>query len=178
MGFLVGAGKFFKAVPLWVWAVIGLVVGVYFYGGYKYNAGEANKQAQWDESVERGKVIVDKLKAVQQKVTTVVEVKVEYKNRIITQKAKDRVQIQEVFVPVDSGVLSGGFRLFYDAAVTDTIPNPAEIFKANPVPVTAVATNANANYKLCHEAYSIVEGWQEWANEMCSTNSDGCPDAR
>lgn len=178
MAFAAGILRFFKSIPLSVWLVIGLMAAVYLYGQHKYNAGQQNVQAEWDQSIERGKVTVQRLQAKQSVVTSIVHTKVEYRNRVITEKAKDREIIREVFVPIDSGMLAGGFRLYYDAAVTDTIPNPAEITDAAPVPVTDVATNANANYKLCHEAYSVVEGWQEWAIKMCATNPDGCPDAR
>ena len=169
---------FFKAVPLWVWLVVAVLIGVYVYGERKYDAGQANVQAEWDASVERGRVLVEEIKKKRVIVNTVIETKIEYRDRVITERGKDRVKIQEVFVPIDSGMLDGGFRLFYNAAVTDTIPNPAEIPDAAPVPVTDVAANVNTNYELCHKAYARVELFQEWANKMCATNPDGCPDAR
>lgn len=173
-----GIAGFFKVVPLWAWLVVAVLVGGYVYGERKYAAGQADVQAKWDEAIERGRLLVEDIKKKRVVVNTVIQTKIEYRDRIITERGKDRVKVQEVFVPIDSGMLDGGFRLFYDAAVTDTLPNPAQIANAAPVSVTDVATNVNTNYELCHKAYARVELFQEWATKMCATNPDGCPDAR
>jgi len=84
--------------------------------------------------------------------------KVEYryieKIKTIYVKGEEREKIREVFVPVDSGFLSPAFRVFYDAAVRDDIPDVAAITEVAPVAISTVADNVNTNYTRCHAAYA------------------------
>lgn len=42
------AWLFMKGLPLWVYLVIALLVGVYFYGVHEKNAGRAEVKTKWD----------------------------------------------------------------------------------------------------------------------------------
>ena len=132
--------------------------------------GREEVRAEWTASVERGKAEVERLKAEANKITTVMEIK--YVDRIKEVKVKGDtiIQYREVFVPADSGYLSGGFRVYFDAAVTNRVPNPAEIANAAPVAVTDVADTLAANYERCHAAYATVEGPQDWIREQQRLN--------
>jgi hypothetical protein len=46
---ITAALAFLKGVPLWVWAVIALVAGGLWYGSTRYDAGQADIQAKWDD---------------------------------------------------------------------------------------------------------------------------------
>lgn len=49
---------FLRLVPSWVWVAI-LLVGVgLWYGQTRYNAGQADVKAEWDKSIDRGKVLL------------------------------------------------------------------------------------------------------------------------
>lgn len=159
-------GLFLKGIPLWVWAVIALVAAGWLYGQHQYNAGQAATQADWDASVERGKAEVARLTNEAGKVTTKVETKVVTKVVTIREKARVIEKVREVFVPTDSGNLSGAFRLFYDGAIEGTVPNASAIPNAAPVPIADVADTHARNAELCRIAYATVDGWQSWASEQ------------
>ena len=167
--------KFFKAIPLWAYLLVAAGIAVWWYGNHRESQGEQTVQTQWDTQKKEDATLIARLKEQAGKITTVVQTKIEYRDRIITEKGQDRVRIQKVFVPTDSGYLAGGFRLYHDAASTNTIPDPAAIPDAAPVAVTDVASTIETNYQLCHKAYSRVEGWQDWATKQCALNANGCP---
>lgn len=81
-------------------------------------------------------------------------------------KGEEREKQVEVFVPVDSGYLPAGFRVFHDAAVQNQLPSVASIAKGAPVAATDVARTVNYNYTLCHKAYARVAAWEEWDQKM------------
>lgn len=169
-----------KLVPPIAWAVAAIVLVLALAFGYNRWAeglrdeGRAEVQAEWDASVERGKREIAELKAKAEKVTVRTEIK--YVDRVKTIREKGDVIVKEVtkFVPVDSGYLSGGFRVFHDAAVENRVPDPSKISDAAPTAVTDVATTVAENYEKCHVAYARVEAWQSWAKEQCSLNENGC----
>lgn len=152
-----------KRVPLWVWVALGLLIAVWFYGQHQFDAGQADRQKEWDASIERGRAEVARLTSEAGKVTVRTETKVVEKIVTIKEKARAIETVREVFVPVDSGSLPGGFRLFYDAAITGSIPDTASITDAASVPIADVADTHAKNAELCRIAYATVEGWQSWA---------------
>jgi hypothetical protein len=168
-------GGFFARLPWQVYAAIALalilVVGV----RTAYNSGRADVQAEWDASVERGKAIVKELELQRGTITTVTEIKHIDRVKVIREQAKTLEVVREVFVPYNSGMLSGGFRLYYDAAITGTVPDPARIADAPPVAVADVADTHNANAERCRVAYETVTSWQDWAAQQCAKNPNGCP---
>lgn len=161
---------FLKGVPLWVWAVIALLGAGWLYGQHQFDAGQADRQKDWDASVERGKQEVSRLTAAAGRVTVKVETRTVEKIVTIQEKARAIETVREVFVPVDSGTLPGGFRLFYDAALTGSVPDPASIPGAAPVPIADVADTHAHNAELCRIAYATVEGWQSWAAEQAAVH--------
>lgn len=165
-------------VPRWVWPLVAaaVLIGIVFaYGRHERNAGRAEIKYEWDQAVERGKAEIARLELAASTVSVVTEVKYVDRVKIIKEKADVIERVREVFVPTDSGMLSGGFRLYYDAAVTNTVPNPASIADAAPISVTDVADTSAANFEKCHIAYETVEKFQLWANEQCKLNTNGCP---
>lgn len=147
------------SMPYVALGLVLLLAGTWAIG---YNAGLRSKQREWDESRERGVALVDALTEKANETRVEVQEKVVYRDRFIETKGEERIVVKEIFVPRDSGVLSGGFRLYHDAAATNTAPDPARIPNAAPTAVTDVADTIEYNYQQCHKAYARVELWQEW----------------
>lgn len=155
-------------LPGWVWK-LGLVVLVLF-AAFKY--GQHDRQKDWDASVARGKAVVDRLNERANTIKTVIQTRVEYRDRIIEKAGKDREVVREVFVPRDSGFLSGGFRLYHDAAATNSMPDASRLSYAAPVAVADVTSTIDGNYELCHKAYARIESWKEYAAEVAAFNEE------
>ena len=174
----------FKLIPWWVkgLVVLSLIAGLAYLGHraveHWREQGRHEVQVKWDASVEKGKKEIARLQAQANRVSTKIEV--EYVDRIktVTVKGDTIIKYRDRFVPSDSGMLSGGFRVYYNAAFENRIPDPAEIAKAAPVAVTDVADTTAINGKLCNVAYETVAGWQKWADEQCKLNTKGCPDGQ
>lgn len=145
---------------LWVGAALGVLCFV------AYKVGQHSVQVRWDAAVETGKAIVEELEQRAQDTTTVVETKVEYRDRIIEVEGKERTVVREVFVPDGSCELDGGFRLYHDAAATNTTPDPTRLADAAPTAATDVAATIDTNYQLCHRAYARLELWDEWYADL------------
>ena len=137
---------------------------------WAYAAGKESVQKDWDAAVARGVIEVAKLKEKQVVVTTKVETVYVDRVRTIREKGDAIETVREVFVPVDSGSLGGGFRLFHDAAVTGVIPESASITDAAAIPIADVADTLASNYERCHVAYATVEGLQDWILEQQKVN--------
>lgn len=167
---ITAAMVFLKGLPVWVWIALGLLAAGLLYGHTRYNAGQADVQGRWDESVAAGKAEVERLKAEAGKVTVRVETKTVEKLVTIREKARVIYKYREIFVPDDSGMLPGAFRVFYDSAITNTVPDAAAIPDASPVAVADVADTHAYNAEQCHVAYATVTGWQEWAAEQANVN--------
>lgn len=167
---ITGALVFLKGLPAWVWIAMALLIGGWYYGRLRYEAGYESVRKDWAASIEKGKAEIERLKKEAGKVTVRVETKTVEKIVTIREKARVIYQDREVFVPVDSGYLSGGFRLYFDAATENTIPDPAKLADAAPVAVADVADTYAYNAEQCHIAYGIVEGWQTWADQQTKLN--------
>lgn len=175
MGALAVMWKFLKGVPLWVYAVIALTIAVWLYGRHEHAAGKAEVHAEWAQSVERGKAEVARLTAAAGRITVRTETVYRDRIQVIHEKARQIEVVREVFVPTNSGMLAGGFRLYHDAAATNTVPDAASIPNAAPVAVADVATTVASNYEQCYVAYARVTAWESWAAEQCKLNDKGCP---
>lgn len=151
-----------KKIPLSVWITLGVSVAWALSMVYAIHHGKSIVQTEWDASVERGKEAVAQLKDRQVSVNMIVDTVV--KERVVTIKEKARVIEKEipVFVPEYRDNLSGGFRLLYDAAATNTIPDRAGIPLAAPVAVGDVASTTNRNFEQCHIWREQLIGWQDW----------------
>lgn len=127
-------------------------------------------QTAWDESVARGKVEVERLKSEAGKVT--VKVETEYVEVVKTIREKGDVVIREVpvFVPADDPGLSGGFRVYHDAAAAGAIPDAARIPDAAPVAADTAASTVAGNYFTCHETAARLTALQGWVAEQHRLN--------
>lgn len=158
--------KMAKKIPWQVWVLSGLALSFYSWGVLQHHRGAAEVQKQWDDSISRGKVIVDSLKAGQNKITTVTEFKYIDRVQVIHEKGKTITKLVPQFIPIDSCDLPGGFRLLHDAAVSGTIPSAADAVDAAPVPASTAATTITENYTICKAAISDLEGTREWIQQQ------------
>lgn len=153
-------------IPWQVWACSGVVLVLGLCGWKLYDLGQDHKQAEWAASIERGKAAVEELKKKQTIVTTRVETKYVDRIKVIHEKGKDIVKRVEVFVPVGSCDLPGGFRLLHDSAAANTVPDSSEIANALPVPAQTVASTVAENYTTCNQWREQLIGLQEWVTEI------------
>lgn len=161
-------------IPWQVWACTGLVVLLVGAGWKLYDLGQDHKQAEWDESVKRGKVIVDRLKANQGKVTTKIVTQTVERIKVVTEKGDEIIKRVEVFVPDGTCELPGSFRVYHDAAADNSIPDSARVSDAEPVPAKTLATTLAENYTTCHKAITDLQGLRQWVNQQHQVYLDQC----
>jgi hypothetical protein len=161
---------FLRGVPLWVWLTLGLLGAGLFYGHLRYNAGQADVQAKWDESTARGKVEVERLKSEAGKVTVRVETKTVEVVKTVKVKGDTIVRQVPIYISRDLPELPGAFRVLHDAAATGTVPDPADFSDAAPVAPQDVASTTGDNYTACRVNAAALTGLQEWVREQHALN--------
>jgi hypothetical protein len=107
----------------------------------------------------------------QAEVTT--QVVTQYVDRIRVVHAQGEALIKEVpiYVPTSSTsspvcTLSGGFRVFHDAAAAGELPQASQIADAASVPPSTLATTLASNYQLCHTTAEQLRGLQQWVSKQ------------
>lgn len=168
-----------KIIPTWVWLATIVLAGA-IAGIVGYNKGQTNVQNKWDKSVAKGEAIVRDLKERAGRVTVTTETKYVEVEKQVKVKGDTIVKYVDRFIPqgegcTTDGMLSGSFRVLYDAAVTNRVPDAAEITNGTPVSVADVAKTSTVNYTQCNVYKEKVDAWQTWANEQCKLNTNGCP---
>lgn len=161
---------FLKGIPWQAYAVMALLAGGWWYGHLRYNAGQADTQAEWDKAVAAQKAADAAVKPKQEAITERVVTK--YVDRIKVVREKGKTIIQEVprYVTSADCPLTGGFRVFHDAAAAGEVPDPATIADAAPVPATVAASTIASNYGTCHETAATLIALQEWVKEQAALN--------
>src|SRR5687767_3425097 len=102
-------------IPWQVFACAGALVVLGAAGWYVYNLGQDHKQQDWDAAVERGKAIVDDLKANQGKITVKIETRTVERLKVVKEKGDAIIQRVPVYLPDSTLMLPGGFRVLHDA---------------------------------------------------------------
>ena len=168
MIYFAAIARFLKAVP---WQIY-LLAAIAAIGVCAYQAGQANIQNKWDDAVAEAAKQVKQKTEQREQVTVRTEVKYVDRVKVVHEKGETIYKLREQFVPTDSGMLDGGFRLFFDAATLNTIPDPAEIPNAASVPVADVAATYAYNAEQCNKAFAKLDGWREWADEQLRLNQE------
>ncbi len=167
---LAAIGAALRRIPGWVYVLLILLAAGWYYGHVRYNAGQADVQTKWDESIARGKAEVERLTKEAGKVTVRVETKYVDRVKTIREKGETIVQKVPVYISSDLPELPGAWRVYHDAAATNTVPGASREADAAPVaPVDAAATVA-ANYTQCLAVAEQLTGLQEWVNEQRKLN--------
>lgn len=155
-----------KKIPYQIYVLVGLGICIWLYGLWQFNKGQADIQAQWDASIERGKARIEQLKAQQLTVNMIVDTQFVERTKVIKEKGEVLVKEIPVYIPVDTPDLPGGFRVLHDAAVRSTIPSAAESIGAAPVRVADATETIIGNYTTCHLIREEVEAWRQWYQEQ------------
>lgn len=170
MTFLALLGAGLRRIPLWVWAVVLLLAGLFFFGRYMKEQGREEVQTAWDTQKAKDSAEIAKLKAKAGEVTVRVETKYEERIRTVHVKGDTIVQKIPVYIGRDLPELPGAFRLWLDAAATNTVPDPSREADAAPVAPVDVAATVAANYTTCHATAEQLRGLQEWVTEQKKLN--------
>lgn len=163
---LAAIGAALRRIPLWVWAVVLLLAGLFFFGRYQKEQGREEVRAEWAASVEKGKAEVERLTKEAGKVTVRVETKYVDRVKTIREKGETIVQKVPVYVPAGLPDLPAGWRLLHDHAAAGTVPGPSEAADGAPVPPETAAATVAANYTQCLAVAEQLTGLQEWVNEQ------------
>lgn len=143
--------------------LLALVLGL-FGAGYamkaRIDAREAELAQAKQEAAEAKSLLA--LERAQAKVTERVVTK--YVDRVKVVEGRTRTIIKEVpvYVPADSPLLPGGYRVLHDAAAQGVLPDPARVADAAPVPAQDAASTAVENYGICHGYVEQIIGLQDW----------------
>ena len=91
-----------------------------------------------------------------------------------------QVQIRTVFKTITKEVpvyvkttdcpSTGGFRVLFDAAANGTLPDPARIADAAPVPAQDVADTTVENDRIYYETAERLRGLQQWVKDQAALN--------
>lgn len=152
-----------KKIPWQIWILSGVIALFAVSNWWSFREGKASTQAQWDQAVERGRVLVKKLESQQHVVTEKVETIYVDRWRTIYEKGSVIEREVPVYIPADECSLSGSFRVLHDAAATNSIPRASEVPDAESVPARDLARTVGRNYTTCHAAINDLEGLRVWA---------------
>jgi hypothetical protein len=143
--------------------VIVLIGGTYYKG---YTSGKENVQAKWDADKARQIVQAEKTRIEHQAQIDAISqdfAAIASRERVVT-----RTIIKEVdrYVPSNSPMLPGDFRLYYNAAVTGKPIDHTSRADAAPVHPRDIATNATFNYAACRYDQERLEALQDIVRTM------------
>lgn len=135
--------------------VLALTLGYFAWADHIGDVREANVRAEYKKQAEavdakREEIsdpIAQKAEAAQEKIRTVF--------KTITKEVT-------VYVKASDCPLSGGFRVYHDAAANGEVPDPSSIADAAPVPAPDAAKTVAANYGACLENSQRLNDLQGW----------------
>ena len=156
---------FLSIVPWYyrVAAVALLVAAVFGYGclkGAEY--GEHKLDAAQAASLKEGVRIIAVRGAVTEKIVT------KYLPAITKIETITETIVKEVntYVPPSDPAVSGGFRVYHDAAAAGRVPDASEIPHAAPASAQTAAATVAENYGACRADQERLRGLQEWVTEQ------------
>lgn len=148
------------------WIAIGLAVVVAF--GLGWNIGSDLKQSQWDAAV--AEALEQAVKKEREDQQTADAVGAKAAAAAVKERVVYKTLVKEIPNYVESNCnLSGGFRVFHDAAATATVPDPSTS-RADAAPVKAedLASTIADNYESCRDNERRLGALQEIINKYNS----------
>lgn len=146
-------------LPYRVLALILLAVALVGFGWVK---GATHVQSEWDlaNSRQAAKVAVVR----QKQAEAAVQVVTKYVDRVKVLNETGDAIIKEVpnYVPFDTCVLPGGFRVLHDAAARGELSAAPGAADAPPVAAQTVAATVAGNYESCRANAEQLTALQEW----------------
>jgi len=161
---------FLTALPLAtkITGVLSLVIALFLSGLYVgHQWGTSACKDAVIASYKQGIEIAERQTVVTQRVVT------KYVDRIKTVE-KNSQEINNAipnFIKADHDTfLSGGFRLWHDAAAQNApgLPDPTRIVDAPIVGTPEIATTIGTNYDACHKNKEQLDSLQQWIREESS----------
>jgi hypothetical protein len=172
---ITAALAFLKGIPWKVWLLLiaAAVVGFCFwaYGESRYRAGQAERQGLWDAATTAQAEADRKAQGQQQEITTRTVTEHVDRVRTIHEKGETIVQRVPVYVPLDSPLLPGGWRVLHDAAAASELPPPPGSAEAAPVEPRAAAETVAGNYARCHEDHAGYDALWQWAEQQAAVGA-------
>lgn len=154
-----------KKTPWQVWALLGGALSFWLYGNYREAQGRAEVQAEWDQAIERGKVLVAELERKANEVNEVIVEKVVTKTEVIRGNTEYIIKEVPVYIPAGTPDLPAGFRVLHDAAALSQLPGETST-SGEPVGVEDASRTIATNYETCHLWKAEVDAWNEWWEEQ------------
>jgi hypothetical protein len=161
---------FLKEIPWKAWAALVVfvlvVLAFWAYGNSRYTAGQAERQGAWD-AASTAQAQADRNAQDEQAKATLITV-TEYVDRVQTIRVKGDTVVQKVpvYIPSDSPLLPGGWRLLHDAAAQGVVPPPPGSVAAEAVGAQDAARTVLGNYATCHIDHAGYESLWEWAERQ------------
>jgi len=154
-----------NAIPApYRWAAYALLIAGVF--GYGWLRGANSVQGDWDADVLRAQKASLTKQVQSEKIT--IQTITEYVDRVKVVHVKGDAIIKEVpiYVKADNTPLSGGFRVLFDAAARNEIPDASTIADEAPIAVADVASATVANFTKCHEQREQLIALQDWIEKQ------------
>jgi hypothetical protein len=174
------------AVPAKVWYLLGalaIIVGLWLahrdaVGDAREDAllegkalGKAEVRAQWDKAIASANRSQANRIGRRNIITKTVDVRT-VKEIEYVYAAADQLALEfRSYVPKDNDtcVLSGGYRLYHDAAASDaarSAPDPATVRAAPSVAADTFADTVAINYRNCKVNARRLNAWNDWYDEL------------
>lgn len=159
-----------KIVPApYRWAALALLgLALVAFG---YVKGVAHEQVRWEKLERDRERATATLAGKRADVTARVDLKYAPALTKIQTVTKETIRYVPQFVPSSDCPVSGGFRVFHDAAAEGRVPDPAGVPDAAPAPAADVAATVADNYGTCREDAARLTGLQEWVREQLRLNA-------
>lgn len=169
---LAAIGALLKSIPWRVWfasaglLVLFLAVAFAFKAYGDLRASEV--QGLWD-AASMAQAQADREAEGKQAQATLITV-TEYVDRVQTIRVKGDTIVQKVpvYIPSDSPLLPGGWRLLHDAAAAGELPPPPGSVEAEAVDPRTAAETVFANYGACHVDHAGYQSLWEWAERQAA----------
>lgn len=158
-------------LPGWVWGLAGFLLILAGTNFHFFLKGKKVVQKDWSASIERGKILLEQIKAKQAIITVVTEIKYVERVKVIREKGDTIIEQVLVYVPAGSPEFGGGFRVLHDAASSNTLPDPSSIPNAAPVSAQTVATTVVENYTGCYTNRVTLVALQDWVRDQAAVVS-------
>lgn len=151
------------------WRPVAIIVMVLATVLAVYGKGRNDERGAWKARMEQTKAAAAKetLRLVEKNyVIAIAAAEVIERERTVTRNLIKKVN---VYVPVDSCPLPGGFRVLHDSAARGEDPAAAGRTDAAAVAAQDAASIVIENYGLCREDQQRLISLQQWAREIAAT---------
>lgn len=154
---------FFSLYRLWIYGalVLALIAGA-------WRVHHAIDQGGYDRAKAEYAAQVVKVDAKREAVAAPIAAKQEAAQVQIRTVFKTITKEVPVYVKADDCAVSGGFRVYFNAAANGTLPDPARIADAAPVAAQDLADIIVENDRIYYETAERLRGLQQWVTDQAA----------